>query len=144
MGKKRKTLSFFFFFISFPPFFLFIKKKMSLINISNDDGEAIVGILNKKTMDKIILFVHGEQGHKDSLYQVDLADSLPLSTFRFDLHGHGDSEGKTGYDHIKKNTKDIFVVANYFENLGYDIFAIIAYGKGTIIGYILYLYNENI
>lgn len=39
-------------------------------------------------------------GHKNALYQSALADQLPYSTFRFDFHGHGDSEGQPGYSHI--------------------------------------------
>jgi hypothetical protein len=35
---------------------------MTVTSIQNDNGEAIVGILEKKTSDKIILIVHGEQG----------------------------------------------------------------------------------
>lgn len=35
---------------------------MTVISVQNDSGETIVGILEKKTKDKIILIVHGEQG----------------------------------------------------------------------------------
>lgn len=35
---------------------------MTVTRIQNNNGEAIVGILEKKTLDKIILLVHGEQG----------------------------------------------------------------------------------
>jgi hypothetical protein len=38
--------------------------KMTLTSILNERGESIVGILNKKTTDKIILIVHGEQGNR--------------------------------------------------------------------------------
>jgi hypothetical protein len=63
------------------------------------------------------LIIHGEQGlsipplkysnfryetnnfigHKNGLYQPLLAEKLPYSSFRFDLHGVGDSEGETSY-----------------------------------------------
>lgn len=39
-------------------------------------------------------------GHKNALYQSTLAKKLPYSSFRFDLHGNGDSEGQPGYSHI--------------------------------------------
>lgn len=35
---------------------------MTLTNITNDNGEVIVGILEKKSKDQLILIVHGEQG----------------------------------------------------------------------------------
>ncbi|KAI9271123.1 hypothetical protein EDC94DRAFT_304306 [Helicostylum pulchrum] len=73
---------------------------MTVTNIRNDKGENLVGILNKKDTNQLVLIVHGEQGHKDCLYQVGLAEKLAFSTFRFDLHGNGDSEGKAGYSHI--------------------------------------------
>jgi hypothetical protein len=91
---------------------------MTMTSIKNDYGETIVGILNKKSIEdnKLVLILHGEQGnsnvpclphchllnisplgHKDSLYQVSLAEKLPYSSFRFDFSGHGDSEGQPGY-----------------------------------------------
>lgn len=35
---------------------------MTLTSIANESGETIVGTLNEKSNDKIILIVHGEQG----------------------------------------------------------------------------------
>lgn len=92
---------------------------MTLTSISNESREAIVGHLAEKSNGKIILIVHGEQGkylqsvagsqglmdvllltkdaytgHKDGLYQTALAERLPFTSFRFDLSGHGESEGE--------------------------------------------------
>lgn len=39
-------------------------------------------------------------GHKDGLYQTALAERLPFTSFRFDLSGHGDSEGQFNFGHI--------------------------------------------
>lgn len=35
---------------------------MTVTRILNDNHEAIVGIFQKKTLDKLVLIVHGEQG----------------------------------------------------------------------------------
>lgn len=35
---------------------------MTVTNITNDNGEVIVGILEKKSQDQLVLIVHGEQG----------------------------------------------------------------------------------
>ncbi|GAA5814842.1 hypothetical protein MFLAVUS_008345 [Mucor flavus] len=107
---------------------------MTVTNIRNDKGENLVGILNKKDTNQLVLIVHGEQGHKDCLYQVGLAEKLPFSTFRFDFHGNGDSEGKPGYSHIAQDTEDIHAIARHFESLGYEIYAIIGHGRGSLSG----------
>ncbi|CAO0802452.1 unnamed protein product [Mucor circinelloides] len=107
---------------------------MALASIINESGETIVGHLLEKSNDKIILIVHGEQGHKDGLYQTALAERLPFTSFRFDLSGHGDSEGQFNFGHIAKHTADIHAVARHFESLGYEVFAIIAYGRGSLSG----------
>ncbi|KAI9468286.1 MAG: hypothetical protein EXX96DRAFT_591657 [Benjaminiella poitrasii] len=108
---------------------------MSLVNISNSNGEVIAGIFNKKSFDdKVTLIVHGEQGHKDAKYQIDLAEKLFTSTFRFDFRGYGDSEGEASYNNIANGIEDIFTVAKYFETLGYEIYAVIAFGRGSLSG----------
>lgn len=47
-------------------------------------------------------------GHKNALYQSNLAKKLPYSTFRFDLHGNGDSQGQPGYSHIAVRTTFVY------------------------------------
>lgn len=56
---KQQLVLYFLVFFFLSVFFCF---KMTLTSILNDRGESIIGILNKKTADKIVLIVHGEQG----------------------------------------------------------------------------------
>ncbi|KAG1488948.1 hypothetical protein G6F54_011792 [Rhizopus delemar] len=109
---------------------------MATITIKNKDDETIVGILETKSNEnkKLVLLVHGEQGHKNGLYQELLAQQIPYNSFRFDLHGHGDSEGQPSYNQIVKNTNDIHIIARYFESLGYEIYAVIAFDRGSLSG----------
>ncbi|KAI8874958.1 alpha/beta-hydrolase, partial [Backusella circina FSU 941] len=51
-----------------------------------------------------------------------------------DLHGVGDSEGETSYGDLNNDVDDITAVANYLESEGYDIFAIVAHGRGSLAG----------
>ncbi|ORE16979.1 hypothetical protein BCV71DRAFT_9548 [Rhizopus microsporus] len=75
---------------------------MTTVHITNGNGEQIVGILQEKSREKrLVLIVHGEQGHKNHLYQESLAKQLSYSSFRFDFCGNGDSGGQPGYDHIE-------------------------------------------
>ncbi|KAI8072150.1 uncharacterized protein B0P05DRAFT_175489 [Gilbertella persicaria] len=104
------------------------------VSIRNKRGEAIIGILDKKNDHRMVLMVHGDQGHKNSLYQAQLAEKLPLTSFRFDLAGRGDSEGKPDYGQIAKDTEDIHTVAQYFEKQGFEIYAIIGYARGSLSG----------
>ncbi|KAI8987640.1 protein-tyrosine phosphatase-like protein [Mycotypha africana] len=109
-----------------------------ITSILNEQGEYIKGILVEKTPiaenNRLVLLLHGEQGHKDALYQPVLAERLPFSSFRFDFHGCGDSEGKPDYGRIARDVDDIRAVVAYFEGLGYEIFAIIGYSKGSLSG----------
>ncbi|KAI8328349.1 hypothetical protein BD560DRAFT_73389 [Blakeslea trispora] len=105
------------------------------LNIQNEQGEIIVGVLSKKfDNNKLALLIHGDQGHKDSFYQAQLAEKLPLNSFRFDLHGRGQSEGHADYGDIARDVDDISAVAKYFEEQGYEIYAIVAYGRGSLSG----------
>ncbi|KAI8379731.1 Alpha/Beta hydrolase protein [Radiomyces spectabilis] len=104
--------------------------------IENDHNETIVGILVEKETypKKLVLIAHGEFGDKNSLYQPLLAEQLPYSTFRFDFRGHGDSHGQTGYANMAEDVQDLHTVADYFENRGYDIMAVIAHSRGSTAG----------
>ncbi|KAI9266943.1 hypothetical protein BY458DRAFT_512293 [Sporodiniella umbellata] len=108
---------------------------MSRINIQKDQ-QKLVGILETKSEEdkRLVLIVHGEQGHKNALYQKTLAKQLPYSSFRFDFHGNGDSSGNPGLDHIAEDTEDIHHVARHFESLGYTIYAIIGFNRGSLSG----------
>lgn len=48
---------------------------MTVTRINNDNEETIVGILEKKSQDKIVLLVHGEQGNI-STFLYDAFDAL--------------------------------------------------------------------
>ncbi|CEI89058.1 hypothetical protein RMCBS344292_03431 [Rhizopus microsporus] len=108
---------------------------MTTVHITNGNGEQIVGILQENFREKrLVLIVHGEQGHKNHLYQESLAKQLPYSSFRFDFCGNGDSDGQPGYDHIEKDADDIHYVASHFKSQGYEIYAIIGFGRGSLSG----------
>ncbi|KAI8988774.1 tyrosine phosphatase family-domain-containing protein [Pilobolus umbonatus] len=114
---------------------------MSKISIHNDHDEVIVGILEKKdeidvgrTHPRLILVCHGVLGHKDYLFQRLLAQKLPYSSFRFDFRGNGESSGEPGYANIVEDIEDIHTVADYFENQGYEIFAVIGHSRGSVAG----------
>ncbi|KAG1117205.1 hypothetical protein G6F42_013497 [Rhizopus arrhizus] len=112
---------------------------MSKLSILNEKNEAIVGILEKKPeIDKdrpqprVVLIVHGILGHKDYLFQRVLAQTLPITSFRFDFRGNGESGGSPGYCNILEDTDDIHTVAKYFEDLGYEVYAVIGHSRGTL------------
>ncbi|KAL0144371.1 protein-tyrosine phosphatase-like protein [Mucor lusitanicus] len=112
---------------------------MSKLSILNEKNEAIVGILEKKPeidegrpQPRVVLIVHGILGHKDYLFQRVLAQTLPITSFRFDFRGNGESGGSPGYCNILEDTDDIHTVAKYFEDLGYEIYAVIGHSRGAL------------
>ncbi|ORZ25518.1 hypothetical protein BCR42DRAFT_9580 [Absidia repens] len=109
------------------------------LNIVNNHGESIVGILETKSaidagrqQPRIILISHGVLGHKDYLFFRLLAEELPFSSFRFDFRGNGESDGKAGYAHMKEDADDIATVAAHFEKEGYEVYGIIGHSRGAV------------
>ncbi|KAI8096809.1 protein-tyrosine phosphatase-like protein [Halteromyces radiatus] len=109
------------------------------ISIINNKGENIVGILEKKPeldagrkQPRLMLISHGVLGHKDYLFFRLLAQELPVSSFRFDFRGNGDSEGQAGYANMAEDADDIDTVASYFRKEGYEIFGVIGHSRGAV------------
>ncbi|KAG0245781.1 hypothetical protein BGX31_006069 [Mortierella sp. GBA43] len=73
-------------------------------------------------------------GHKNYLFQPMLANMLApyMDTFRFDFRGNGDSEGQMGYSNWADDLNDIDSVVKYFEQQGYQIYALIGHSRGAI------------
>ncbi|KAI8637892.1 protein-tyrosine phosphatase-like protein [Parasitella parasitica] len=112
---------------------------MSKLYILNEKNETIVGILEKKPeidanrpQPRVVLIVHGILGHKDYLFQRVLSQTLPITSFRFDFRGNGESGGSPGYCNILEDAEDIHTVAKYFEELGYEIYAVIGHSRGAL------------
>ncbi|KAI8369866.1 tyrosine phosphatase family-domain-containing protein [Choanephora cucurbitarum] len=110
---------------------------MTKITITNEHNESIVGILEEKPtpLPRLALIVHGVLGHKDYLFQRLLAQELPISSFRFDLRGNGESTGSPGFANMLEDTEDIHTVAAYFEAKGYEIYAVIGHSRGAIASF---------
>ncbi|SAL95557.1 hypothetical protein [Absidia glauca] len=111
---------------------------MTTIKIQNKSGETIVGVLEgKPELDptrhqrRLVLIAHGALGHKNYLYQRLLAEKLPFSSFRFDYRGNGESTGEAKYANFGEDTEDLFEVAHYFENKGYEIWAVVGHSRGS-------------
>jgi len=115
---------------------------MTTITIPNYLNQNIVGILESRPEaaiegqpPRLVLIAHGVMGHKNYLFQKLLAEKLPYENFRFDFRGNGESEGTTKFGNIDDDVDDIRTVASYFENKGYQIFAIIGHSRGSVASF---------
>ncbi|KAI9317669.1 hypothetical protein BX666DRAFT_1656955 [Dichotomocladium elegans] len=115
---------------------------MATIEIQNDKGETIVGLLEEKhaidagrERPRLVLIGHGAQGHKNYLFQKLLAQKLPYSSFRWDFRGNGDSSGRAGFANIAEDVEDYHTIAKHFTRLGYEIWAIVGHSRGSTAGF---------
>ncbi|PKY42475.1 alpha/beta-hydrolase [Rhizophagus irregularis] len=121
------------------------------INIKNDSGQNIVGILEKKSSngtlgEKLVIICHGSAGHKNFLFQEKLAKELSFDNFRFDFRGNGESDGILKFSNFQEDVEDIDTVVKYLEKeFGYKLYAAIGHSKGSvaILKYACYV-NRNI
>ncbi|CAB4426876.1 unnamed protein product [Rhizophagus irregularis] len=107
------------------------------INIKNDSGQNIVGILEKKSSngtlgEKLVIICHGSAGHKNYLFQEKLAKELSFDNFRFDFRGNGESDGILKFSNFQEDVEDIDTVVKYLEKeFGYKLYAAIGHSKGN-------------
>ena len=95
------------------------------VYFNNSKGDKLCGILLNPTMDRskpIIILVHGFSSNKNTkgfLLLRELLKQKNISTFRIDIYGHGESEGKLENITVSEGVDDIISAINYLKNCGY-------------------------
>ncbi|RZC52960.1 hypothetical protein C5167_021388 [Papaver somniferum] len=103
------------------------------VNVKNNYGENLVGILHETGSTKIVILCHGFQSSKDSRINRNLAEVLTkqgISAFRFDFSGNGESEGTFQYGNYIKEADDLHSVVMHFVGLKRVVGAIVGHSKG--------------
>ncbi|KZS92220.1 ectomycorrhiza-regulated esterase [Sistotremastrum niveocremeum HHB9708] len=78
---------------------------------------------------KVALILHGTLGHKNYLYQKQLASRLPMDSFRFDFRGNHESTGEWSIGKIENDLVQIPTVAL---RDGYIVALVIAHSRASI------------
>ncbi|MBL7160568.1 MAG: alpha/beta fold hydrolase [Candidatus Aenigmarchaeota archaeon] len=95
------------------------------IHFTNTKGDKLCGVLSNPTNAKgspIIIICHGFSSNKESGKYAELERLLnyrKIATFRFDLYGHGESEGDFADITVAEAVDDIMNAIKHIKNLGY-------------------------
>ncbi|KZT39506.1 hypothetical protein SISSUDRAFT_1020123 [Sistotremastrum suecicum HHB10207 ss-3] len=82
---------------------------------------------------KVALILHGTLGHKNYLYQKQLASRLPMDSFRFDFRGNHESTGEWSIGKIENDLVDLDIVAEFLRSrYGYIVALVIAHSRASI------------
>lgn len=105
----------------------------------NSAGFKLCGILAKSDNESkfIVIFIHGFQSHKDNPTTIELKNFLlkrKIHSFRFDLFGHGWSEGNIREITISKAVDDIISAVKFLSNKGYEKFGLVGSSFGGCAG----------
>lgn len=91
----------------------------------NSKGNKLCGLLENSSKDvskPIIILVHGFSSNKNTSNFVKLKDILDqkgIATFRFDIFGHGESEGKFEDITITEAVDDILQAIKFLQSKGF-------------------------
>jgi len=108
------------------------------IYFQNSKGDKLCGILSNPTGDTtkpIIILVHGFSANKDarSLRLIkELIDKKGISTFRFDIYGHGESDGKLEDITISEGVDDVLQAINFLKQRDYKKIGLVGTSFGGI------------
>lgn len=95
------------------------------IYFKNSKDMKLCGVLSESGKDKnspIVILCHGLHSNKERKTYVDLEKALNeknISTFRFDFHGHGESEGDFEKVTITQAKDDILCAIDFIKSKGY-------------------------
>lgn len=93
--------------------------------VKNSKGDRLCGILSGSDKDStkpIVILVHGFASTKDSNSYLDLEkrfNEQGINVFRFDLYGHGESEGKFEDLTISEAADDVLNAISFIKSKGY-------------------------
>lgn len=99
--------------------------KEQKVFFENSKGNKLCGILLNPSGDKnrpIIILVHGFHSSKNTKSFIllrELLEKNSISTFRFDIYGHGESEGLFENITISEAVDDILQVIKFLKKQGY-------------------------
>lgn len=104
----------------------------------NSKGNRLCGLLSNSASDvsrPIIILVHGFASNKNTTNLVKLKDILGqknIATFRFDIFGHGESEGKFEDITITEAVDDILQAIKFLRSKGYTKIGLVGSSFGGI------------
>lgn len=103
---------------------------------NNSKGNRLCGILSDVSSNKIkpvIILVHGFSSNKNTknfLRLIDFLNKNNTSSFRFDIFGHGESEGKFEEITITEAVDDILKAVEFLKEKGYQKFGLVGSSFG--------------
>jgi dipeptidyl aminopeptidase/acylaminoacyl peptidase len=108
------------------------------IVFENTKGFKLVGLLSNPTGElskPIILLVHGHSSNKNTKSLTAISVKLNkkmISSFRIDLYGHGESEGKFEEATVSEAVDSILSAIRYLKEKGYTKIALVGSSYGGI------------
>ena len=102
--------------------------------ITNLHGEKLHGIMHAAQSRDLIIAVHGFASNMEFAPIVDvctLFQTRGVNAFRFNLSGHGSSEGNINAATYTKCAADLAAVISYFNDRGYYIKSVVAHSAGA-------------
>ncbi len=108
------------------------------IFFKNSKGDKLCGVLSTPTEDKtkpIVILVHGFASDKNSKTHIRLVEILnneDIASFRFDIFGHGESEGDFENITVSEAVDDVLQSIQFVKNVGYEKIGLIGGSFGGI------------
>ncbi len=120
------------------------------IYFEDNEGNKVCGVLDtppKAGKGKIVLMAHGLGMDKSSRGNVKIArriNDLGLPTFRIDMYGHGESDGKFVDLTVSHAAESILAAISYLDKRGYRKIAFYGTSFGGIAGIIAASRNKRL
>lgn len=102
--------------------------------ITNAHGEKLHGILHTAQSRDLVIALHGFASSMDFAPIIDICQTFQkrgVNAFRFNLSGHGSSEGLINSATYTKCASDLDAVISYFNRKGYHIKSVAAHSAGA-------------
>ena len=89
--------------------------------------ETTVQDINDANNEKLVIILHGYLGHKNYLYQRELASRLSMSSYRFDSESLPET-----LPSVLSWLRDLTIVVDFFKSRNWRIFALVGHSIGSV------------
>jgi uncharacterized protein len=113
----------------------------------DSEGTRLSGALTEVTKKNLVIMIHGYGGTKqDEIFNRLIEELVPqgISTFRFDMFGHGESDGDFNHMTVRQLVDGLFSALDMLTQMGFENIGCVGFSLGGLVSLVGASQNDTL